>query len=179
MFHASALGFNTSLVAEVYGGEEAEEMNARTGCIACPLAQNDVALDYILRMPQWAYLQPLKQLRPLYRDLRKFGNRLQKDGERLKDGRLSSAPNRKGPLTMEARRYGLGVVLDVQARINALALESDRPLIDLINADEHRRILELIEANTWPDRWDGTEPRGDMLIAQTLGEGIVQPVLLG
>jgi len=37
----------------------------------------------------------------------------------------------------------------------------------------------LIEANTWPDRWDGTEPRGDMLIAQTLGEGIVQPVLLG
>jgi len=104
---------------------------------------------------------------------------LQKDGERLKDGRLSSAPNRKGPLTMEARRYGLGVVLDVQARINALALESDRPLIDLINADEHRRILELIEANTWPDRWDGTEPRGDMLIAQTLGEGIVQPVLLG
>jgi len=179
MFHAPALGFNTSLVAEVYGGEEAEEMNARTGCIACPLAQNDVALDYILRMPQWAYLQPLKQLRPLYRDLRKFGNRLQKDGERLKDGRLSSAPNRKGPLTMEARRYGLGVVLDVQARINALALESDRPLIDLINADEHRRILELIEANTWPDRWDGTEPRGDMLIAQTLGEGIVQPVLLG
>ena len=179
MFHASALGFNTSLVAEVYGGEEAEEMNARTGCIACPLAQNDVALDYILRMPKWAYLQPLKQLRPLYRDLRKFGNRLQKDGERLKDGRLSSAPNRKGPLTMEARRYGLGVVLDVQARINALALESDRPLIDLINADEHRRILELIEANTWPDRWDGTEPRGDMLIAQTLGEGIVQPVLLG
>jgi len=179
MFHAPALGFNTSLVSEVYGGEEAEEMNARTGCIGCPLAQNDVALDYILRIPKWAYLQPLKKLRPLYRDLRKFGNRLQKDGERLKDGRLSGAPNRKGPLTMDARRYGLDTVLDVQRAINDAAQVYGWPVIDLINTDEHTRILELIAANTWPERWNGMEPRGDVLIAQTLGEGIMQPLLLG
>lgn len=33
----------TSLVGEVYGGDEAEELNARTGCIGCPLATRDTA----------------------------------------------------------------------------------------------------------------------------------------
>ena len=32
------------------------------------------------------------------------------------------------------------------------------PCVDLINAEEQVRILELIEANTWPERWTGTEP---------------------
>jgi DNA sulfur modification protein DndC len=113
----------------------------------------------------------------LYKELRLFGNRLQKDGERLKSGRLSSNPNRKGPLTMDARRYGLSVVLSVQSEINLAADKLGREHIDLINADEEARILELIALNQWPDRWDGTEPRGDVLIPQTLGEGIVQPIM--
>jgi DNA sulfur modification protein DndC len=179
MLFAPRYGFPTALVAKVYGGEEAEEINARTGCIGCPLAQQDTALDYILKMPEWSYLQPLKRLRPLYRELRQFKYRLQKDGERLKDGRLSSAPNRKGPLTMEARWYGFAAVLEIQSQINARAEHEGLWPIDLINAYEAERIQELIEANTWPDRWTGTEPRGDVLIAQTLGEGIIQPVLLG
>lgn len=179
MLFAPIYGFPTSLVAEVYGGEEAEELNARTGCIGCPLATKDTALDYILKMEQWSYLKPLKRLRPLYEELRQFKYRLQKDGERLADGRLSSSPNRKGPLTMDARRYGLSVVLDVQDEINAEADLRERDRIDLINDEEHARILELIANNQWPDRWDGTEPRGDVLIDQTLGEGIIQPVLLG
>ena len=33
----------TRLVAEVYGGDEAEELNARTGCVGCPLAEKDTA----------------------------------------------------------------------------------------------------------------------------------------
>lgn len=175
MLFAPRYGFPTSLVAEVYGGEEAEELNARTGCIGCPLATKDTALDYILKMPQWSYLQPLKRLRPLYEELRLFKHRLQKDGERLKGGELSSNPNRKGPLTLEARRYGLKTVLDIQAEINASRAGS--PELDLINREEQARIEELIAANTWPNGWDGTEPRGDVLIAQTLGEGIIQPIL--
>lgn len=178
MLFAPIYGFPTSLVAEVYGGEEAEELNARTGCIGCPLATKDTALDYILKMDQWSYLKPLKRLRPLYEELRKFKYRLQKDGERLKDGSLSSSPNRKGPLTMDARRYGLSVVLEVQDEINIEADLRGRDQIDLINDEEHARILELIANNQWPNSWDGTEPRGDVLIEQTLGEGIIQPILL-
>ncbi len=177
MLFAPSHGLPTSMVAEVYGGEEAEELNARTGCIGCPLATKDTALDYILRMPQWAYMQPLKRLRPLYEELRQFKYRLQKDGERLKDGRLSSNPNRKGPLTMDARRYGLGVVLGVQDEINAAADRLGSKHIDLINFEERAKIEELIGRNQWPNGWTGTEPRGDKLIAQTLGEGIVQPIM--
>lgn len=177
MVFAPHYGFPTSLVAEVYGGEEAEELNARTGCIGCPLASKDVALDYILKLPQWSYLQPLKRLRPLYEALREFQNRLQKDGERLKDGRLSSSPNRKGPLTMDARRYGLKTVLDIQNEINAAGYLLGNPEISLINSAEQDRIEELIALNTWPNRWTGEEPRGDLLIDQTLGEGIIQPLL--
>jgi DNA sulfur modification protein DndC len=129
-------------------------------------------------MPKWAYLAPLRALKPLYRELRLFHHRLQKSGERNKSGALSSNPNRKGPLTMDARRYGLGVVLDVQARVNEAARRLGRPTIDLINAEEHDRILELIAANTWPQRWDGTEVRGDEIIEQVLSETITQPLLL-
>lgn len=174
---APASGLPTSLVAEAYGGDEAQEINARTGCVGCPLASDDLALRNLVAMPQWAYLAPLERLKPLYRELRHFKWRLQKNGERNKDGALSCNPNRKGPLTMDARRYGLATVLTVQAEINASADLLDRPRIDLINDEEHARIHELIAANTWPERWDGTEPRGDVLIAQTLGEGIVQPLL--
>jgi DNA sulfur modification protein DndC len=79
---------------------------------------------------------------------------------------------------MEARRYGLGVVLGIQSQINADAAAAGRSPIDLINADELARIEALIAANTWPDGWDGTEPRGDVLIPQTIAEGIEQPLLL-
>jgi DNA sulfur modification protein DndC len=178
MFDAPALGFPTAVVARAYGGEEATEINARTGCIGCPLAEEDTALDYILTLPEWSYLAPLKQLRPLYRELRLFKHRLQKAGERNKDGRLSANPNRKGPLTMDARRYGLETVLRVQAEVNAAARAAGRPTIHLINEEEHARILELIDANTWPQRWTGDEPRGDLLIPQVLNEETTQPLLI-
>lgn len=179
MLFAPALGFPTSIVAEVYGGEEASELNARTGCIGCPLATKDTALDYLLTLERWQYLRPLKRLRPLYDDLRKFKYRLQKDGERLKDGRLSSNPNRKGPLTMDARRMGLETVLKIQDDVNSFARLSGSPEISLINDEEKARIEELIALNTWPNGWDGSEPRGDVLISQTLGEGIIQPIIFG
>jgi DNA sulfur modification protein DndC len=177
MFDAQSLGFPTSLVAEVYGGEEANEMNARTGCIGCPLAEKDTVLDYIIGLPHWAYLAPLKKLKPLYRELRKFKHRLQKYGERNNDGRLSSNPNRKGPLTMDARRYGLSVVLSIQNEINEVAHAQGHPEIDLINAKEQARIEELIADNTWPKRWTGNESRGDILLPLIYQSGAVQDTL--
>jgi DNA sulfur modification protein DndC len=178
-FHAPEQGFSTQLVAESYGGEEAEEINARTGCIQCNLAHKDVALETVLRLPQWAYLAPLKRLKPLYAELKRPVYRLRKGGERNKDGQLSANPMRLGPYTMEARRAGLAQVLAIQDDINAAARLQGRPLIDLINEEEHARILELIEADTWPDRWTGREVHGDALIPLVLAEGIMQPLLGG
>lgn len=177
-FHRFDHGLPTKLVAEVYGGEEAEEINARTGCICCPLATKDQALDNLISMPQWAYLAPLKQLRPLYVELREFRHRKQKDGERNKDGKLSSNPNRKGPLTLAARAWALGEVLRVQSEVNAGAGAQERPRIDLINAEEEARIRELIALRTYPQRWSDDDPDATVMIPQTLGEGIVQPLLM-
>src|ERR1700741_3821676 len=45
----------TAILADAYGGDEAEEINARTGCIGCPLAQKDKALEAIVSIPYWSY----------------------------------------------------------------------------------------------------------------------------
>lgn len=179
-FHAPGHGFPTEIIAEVYGGDEKEEINARTGCVGCNLASKDVSLDTLLRLPHWQYLIPLKRLRPLYAELTKAKSRLRKDGtDRLKDGSLAANPMRLGPLTMDARRAGLAEVLAIQSEVNTAALALGRPTIDLINQEEHARILELIEANTWPERWTGEEIRGDILIPQVVADGVMQPILLG
>ncbi len=178
-FHAPQEGFSTQVIAEIYGGDEKEEINARTGCVGCNLASKDTALDTVLRLPSWQYLAPLKRLRPLYAELTKPVSRLRKDGtERRKDGRLSANPMRLGPLTMEARRYGLSQVLAIQDEVNAEARRLGRPCIDLINAEEQARIRALIAENTYPERWTGNEARGDALIPQVMADGVVQPLLL-
>ncbi len=175
-FHAPDHGFETQMIAEVYGGDEKEEINARTGCVGCNLASKDTALDALLKLSQWQYLAPLKQLKPLYVDLKRPIHRLRKNGERKKDGSLSSNPMRMGPLTMDARRDGLSQVLDIQTQVNRVAHEQERPFIDLINEEEHERILALIEANTWPDKWTGDEIRADVPLPQISACGI-QPLL--
>lgn len=178
MLHAPSYDFSTQMVAEAYGGDEAEEINARTGCVGCNLASKDVALDAILNLPQWAYLVPYKRLKPLYQELIKPQYRLRKNGERNQDGRLSANPMRMGPYTMKARREGLAEVLDIQEEINTAAFAQGRPLVDLLNNEEHARILELIAANTWPDRWTGEEVTGDVLLPQVYRNGVVQGLLL-
>ncbi len=155
-------GWETSVIADAYGGDDAEEINARTGCVGCPLASRDMALDVILTNPAWAYLAPLKLLKPLYRELKLPHNRLRKPGgETRADGSLCANQHRMGPLTMTARRMGLDRVLTIQEAVNSEALATGRPRIDLINDQERQRINELIEANTWPRRWNGEEPRAD------------------
>lgn len=177
-FQAPKHGFATEMIAEVYGGDEKEELNARTGCIQCNLASKDTALTALLKLPQWAYLAPLTRLKPLYQEIIKPQFRLRKNGERNRDGKLSANPMRMGPLTMDARLYGLAQVLDIQIQVNASAREQNRPQIDLINREEEARIHELIEANTWPDKWTGGEVHGDVLLPQVSVDG-VQPLLFG
>lgn len=174
---APSYGFpQTRCVAEAYGGDQAQEINARTGCIGCPLASRDVALDQILQNPKWKYLAPLRELKPYYREAKKPWNRLRKDGtEKRKDGELVRNPCRMGPLTIEARRRGLSKVLDIQNRINANA--DTMPRIVLIDEQEKARIVELMGANTWPNGWDGTEPLASIPFDNVNRDGSIQPIM--
>ena len=98
--------------------------------------------------------------------------------ERNQGGELAANQGRMGPLTMDARRYGLSVVLGIQDEINASAVLHDRPQISLINDEEHGRILELIAANTWPQKWSGDEATGDVPFVEMYRDGSTQPLLL-
>jgi DNA sulfur modification protein DndC len=169
----------TAPIADAYGGDEAEEINARTGCVGCPLAEKETALDAVLLTPEWSYLAPLRRLKPIYRWLRKPENRLRKPGlEPLKSGGFSSNPQRLGPLTFEARLEALGQVLAIQAEVNSAAAEQGRPVLDLLNAEEEARIRELIAAETWPDGWEGDEPTGDVPLDKVNAGGSVQWLLV-
>ena len=169
----------TAAIADAYGGNEAEELSARTGCVGCPLAQEDKALDTVVAMPHWSYLEPLKMLRPIYQQLRQPHNRLRKPGtDRNKNGSLETNPQRMGPITLEARQSALNWILDIQNAVNRVAVDRGRPTISLINAEEEARIRELIAAKTWPNKWRGDEPRADQAMDLILAEGIVQPLLV-
>lgn len=162
-------GFSTKLIAAVYGQDEDLETHARTGCVGCNLASRDFALEAIILRPQWAHFRPLLELRPLYAELKKPHNRLRKDGtETRKDGTLVANPCRMGPLTFDARLYGLACVLDIQRRAG----------VDLINAEEEAKIRDLIDSKTWPQGWDGTEPLASAPFENVRPDGSVQTAML-
>lgn len=168
----------TTAIADAYGGNEAEEINARTGCVGCPLASEEKALDNVLANPAWSHLEPLKGLKPLYRELREPQHRLKKAGaERLKDGSIAKNPQRMGPLTLAAREMGLRRVLDIQNECNMAAAALGRDSIDILNEEEVARIHGLIASGTWPDGWEGDEPRADTIMETVYQNGAVQPLL--
>lgn len=174
-------GFPTREVAWAYGldadGSEAES-GARTGCVGCPLATRETALDNLVARSEWSHLAPLKELRPLYRELREARNRLrQPPGERRKDGSLTSNQNRMGPLTMSARLDALERIVGVQARVNSEARRLGRSEIDILNAEEEARIRELIATNTWPQKWKGDEPAADLPYVAVNADGTRQMLL--
>lgn len=154
-------------IADVYG-----ESDVRTGCVGCNLASRDNSLERVIEITAWAHLRPLLELRPLFAELKSPHNRLRKSQPELnKSGKYSRSGQRMGPLTMEARSYGLGRVLDIQQRAR----------VDLVNAEEEARIRELWNANTWPDGWDGNEIRADIILEPINGIGaelVIQPFLL-
>jgi DNA sulfur modification protein DndC len=181
LLHADLeLGFPTFEIAQVYGQDVSdgeEPLNARTGCIGCPLVQRDAALDRLIAQPEWAYLAPLQRLRPLYWEIRKPKYRLRKNGEVRKSATKYIGRNRLGPLHLEARRWMLDQVLGIQAEVNNAAQVLGKPELSLINAEELARIEELIAANTYPEKWDGTEHRGDEWLPEILPDGSIQPLL--
>ena len=172
-------GWQTAMLADAYGGDEAEEVNARTGCMGCPLASRDVALEAVVAMPAWSHLAPLLGLKPVYRALREPRNRLKKTGLDAA-GALASGKNRQrmGPLTFVARLWALDAILAMQAQCNSDAARLGRPGVDLLNTEEEVRIRELIAAETWPLGWEGDEPTADTPLDAVFRDGTVQPLLI-
>ena len=174
-------GWPTAMIADAYGGDEAEEVNARTGCMGCPLASKDLALEAVVRMPAWDHLAPLLGLRPVYRRLREDDAlRLKKTGVEA-DGSLAKGKNkqRKGPLTIDARRWALGEIEKIQDDVNEAARRLGRPGVDMLDEEESARIRELISINTWPNGWDGDEPTADTWLDTVFPDGAVQPLIFG
>jgi DNA sulfur modification protein DndC len=178
-FWAPQGGFPTERVADAYGGVEAEEINARTGCVGCNLASKDTALETLLQDPRWEYLRPLTELRKVYAELKKPHMRLRKPtGERTKSGKLSKNQNRMGPLTMDARQWGLAAVLDIQDRVNVGARAAGDPEYSLINEEERAAIIAMIEARIWPQKWRGDEPVATAPFEEMDSDGTIQGSLL-
>lgn len=181
--HAPRDGFATEVVARVYDADEegsANEISARTGCVGCNLASRDLALERVASRPEWAYLEPLRRLKPLYAELKRPCHRLRKaGGETRKDGTPASNQGRLGPLTLEARLWGLEQVLQIQREINEAAHRQGSLEYLLIDPDEEARIRELIAAGMWPQKWTGDEPVGDSLPYEIRKDGSVQHWLPG
>lgn len=148
-FEQARHGYDVSDIALIYGDGE-----VRTGCVGCPLASRDVALERLIAKPGYGHLEPLLELKPLYRELKRPQLRLRKSKpeKRRSDGKFAKNAQRLGPLTFEAREYGLNRVLDIQQRSG----------MDLINPEEEARIRELWTLNTWPNGWAGDEVTGDV-----------------
>jgi len=169
--------FPTVILADAYGGDEAEEINARTGCIGCPLVEEDTSLKTVIKMDEWSYLKPLLGLKKIYREMRKPQYRLRKDGEFKKDGSLSKNQQRLGPLDVFARIDFLNQILDIQYEVNEAAERLGRPEIDILNEDEYWRILKLIEDRTFPNGWTGDEVKGDVILDKKYADGSVMETM--
>lgn len=170
--------WNTRIIADAYGGDEAEEVNARTGCVGCPLASKDTALDAILRLPHWQYLQPLKRLRDIYTELRHPTNRLRQTGQqRNADGKIPKNPQRMGPITIQARKKAFSSILDIQDEINHYAILHNRQKVDFLNPEEIQHIRQCWADNLYPNGWTGDEPQADTPIDHIFSDGTIQPLM--
>lgn len=155
-------GFPTRHLAAIYGEEE-----RRTGCIACPVASRDEALECMLRLPEWLHAAPLLELRGLWDEMRAHRWRKRKVGERDASGRVrAKASMRHGPLTMEARAYFLERVLDIQRRAG----------YELIGDEDEAFIRQCWADGVWPQKWSGSEVDGTDLVEHVYA-GATQPVL--
>lgn len=170
--------WNTTMLADAYGGDEAEEINARTGCIGCPLVQKDKSLLTVLKNPYWSYLKPLLGMKIIYREMRLPKHRLrQPGGERRKDGKLSKNQQRMGPLTLESRLHFLERIIAIQDEVNRSAGEQQKPMIDILSDEEIVRIRELVSARQFPEGWRGDEPVATELLDTYYADGSVMRTL--
>ena len=128
----------------------------------------------VIQIPEWKYLEPLKELKPIYREMKLPQYRHRKaGGQRRKDGSLAKNQQRMGPLTLDAREYFLEKVIDIQNRVNSEAVRIKRPKIDILNSREVRRIKKLIAEKVYPNGWDGSEPEASEPLDKMYSDGSI------
>jgi DNA sulfur modification protein DndC len=180
MLDAPNLGFDTELLCDVYGGDEATEINARTGCIGCPLTQKDTALENLVKKTEYSYLSPLLEIKSIFQETRRLDKRLKKIVEFKKDGSFSKKQGRCGPVVLEFRLELLERILTIQNEINTIARKFKKIPVDMINLEEETRIRELISLGTYPRKWAGNEILGGTVVEQWYDDGTVQyPLFFG
>lgn len=161
--------YNVPGIATVYGEDE-----VRTGCVGCPLASRDVALERVVKQSEWEHLAALLELKPLWGELKTAQWRKRKlQPEKRRDGQWGRNVQRMGPLTMQAREYGLERVLDIQQRAR----------VELVNAAEQARIREMWRLDMWPRKWTADDADADAPLREALrvtldGRLAVQPALV-
>ncbi|HEX8609370.1 MAG TPA: hypothetical protein VF679_12085, partial [Pedobacter sp.] len=166
--------FTTAPIADAYGGDEAEEINTRTGCVACPLASKDTALENLIKRLTWDYLAPLSRLKPIWRRLRLPQNRLRKTGFEVSGEKNKQ---RMGPLTIPARKAAYNDIIKMQNDINKVAIREGKPTVTLLNRQERQLIKSLWKINKWPNKWTGEEPTADTPMDTVYADGSVQPLI--
>jgi hypothetical protein len=163
--------WSTAMIADAYGGDEAEEINARTGCVGCPLAQEDTALDTVLATRVVAYLEPLLGLACCGASCASRATASKPGIERLKDGSIAKNPQRMGPDHVRGTRRRARARAGHPSAVQCGAALGSGQASTSCNAEEEARIRELIAAETWPDGWEGDEPRADELIEKVYQNG--------
>lgn len=148
-FEKAKHGYDVDGIATVYGDDD-----IRTGCVACRLVTEDKPLIKVSKMSGWEHLGILQELRDVYDWLERHDNRLIMPIKMTKDGKVNQRSGTVGPLVMKAREVGLEWVKDIQRRAG----------VELINAEEEKRIRELWVLDTWPYGWTGKEPLADKLM---------------
>lgn len=166
--------FTTAPIADAYGGDEAEEINTRTGCVACPLASKDTALENLIKRLAWGYLAPLLKLKPIWRRLRLPQNRLRKTGLEITGDKNKQ---RMGPLTIPARKAAYNDIMKMQNEINKVAIQEGKPTVTLLNRQERLLIKSLWKINKWPNKWTGEEPTADTPMDTVYADGSIQPLI--
>jgi DNA sulfur modification protein DndC len=171
----------TELIADAYGGQgeseaESDKKAVRTGCVGCPLVEEDSALLAVIALPQWAYLAPLRGLSDVFRELREPRHRKRKRGYEVSEaGDIEvTERQRSGAIRLESRAMFLERVLAIQAEVNAAAERLGRPKQWVIPPGDERRIRDLIAAKTWPRGWDGSEPGADEPMHEVRRNGTIQ-----
>ena len=158
-FFAPQYGFRTSIVAEIYGGDEAQETNARTGCVGCNLVSEDKMLARTIALPDYMYLAPLQRLHLLYVELLKHTIACAK----MEASAAKMVPFRKAPSHWPTHHGCTSLWAcsgESNSRGNHIAVchwASTGFPGQFRRREPHS---ELIEANTWADGWTGEEPRG-------------------
>jgi DNA sulfur modification protein DndC len=136
----------TREIEAVYRADDIVDI--RTGCIACNIVDEDMALKFLVRVPGWSYLAPLIGLRDIYDEMYKRQYRLRHGIVTLKDGSVSAAKTGKvGPLTIDARRYFLWRVQQLEADAN----------YQMIPEDEETMIRQMWRDKVYPRDWTGNE----------------------